>query len=68
MNTYDDIQFEMQGAVAVVRLNRGAKRNALSDGLVLGLQDIFSNLPEERVRPSSTATASISVPGWTCPS
>ena len=47
MNTYDDIQFEMQGAVAVVRLNRGAKRNALSDGLVLGLQDIFSNLPEE---------------------
>ncbi|MBY0463407.1 MAG: crotonase/enoyl-CoA hydratase family protein [Burkholderiales bacterium] len=47
MKTYDDIQFEMQGPVAVVRLNRGAKRNALSDGLVLGLQEIFSNLPDE---------------------
>jgi len=47
MKTYDDIQFEMQGPVAVVRLNRGAKRNALSDGLVLGLQEVFTNLPEE---------------------
>ncbi len=47
MKTYDDIQFEMQGPVAVVRLNRGAKRNALSDGLVLGLQEVFTNLPQE---------------------
>ena len=47
MTANNDIQFEMQGAVAVVRLNRGAKRNALSDGLVLGLQAIFSNLPDE---------------------
>ena len=47
MTANNDIQFEMQGAVAVVRLNRGAKRNALSDGLVLGLQAIFSSLPDE---------------------
>jgi len=33
--------------VAVVRLNRAAKRNALSDGLVLGLQDVFTRMPDD---------------------
>lgn len=47
MTTDTDIQFEMQGSVAVVRLNRSAKRNALSDALVLGLQTIFASLPDE---------------------
>ena len=41
------IHFEMKGAVAVVRLSRPAKRNALNDGLVEALRDIFQNLPEE---------------------
>lgn len=47
MTTGNDIQLELQGAVAVVRLNRAAKRNALSDGLVLGLQEVFTHLPDE---------------------
>jgi (methylthio)acryloyl-CoA hydratase len=41
----DAIQLSMQGNVAVVRLCRPAKRNALSDGLILALRDVFQNLP-----------------------
>lgn len=41
-----DIQLEIDGDVAVVRLNRPAKRNALSDALVLAIRDTFQNLPE----------------------
>jgi enoyl-CoA hydratase/carnithine racemase len=37
----------MQGAVAVVRLCRPAKRNALNDGLIEALRDVFQNLPAE---------------------
>jgi enoyl-CoA hydratase/carnithine racemase len=37
----------MQDAVAVVRLSRPAKRNALSDSLVEALRDVFQNLPTE---------------------
>ena len=40
------ISFEMHGAVAIVRLSRAAKRNALNDGLVQALRDVFQNLPE----------------------
>ena len=47
MNPIQDIQLEMVGAVAVVRLVRPAKRNALSDALVEGLRDTFANLPSE---------------------
>ncbi len=43
---HPDLQLEMHGPVALVRLNRPTKRNALSDGLVLGLRDVFQNLPE----------------------
>lgn len=45
-----DIQFDMRGThgnVAVIRLNRAAKRNALSDGLILALRQLFENLPPE---------------------
>lgn len=45
--TTEDIQFEMQGNVAVIRLCRPAKRNALSDRLILAIRDIFLNLPKE---------------------
>jgi len=41
------IYFEMRGAVAMVRLSRPLKRNALNDGLVEALRDVFQNLPEE---------------------
>ena len=41
------IHFEMQDAVAVVRLSPPEKRNALSDSLVEALRDVFQNLPKE---------------------
>lgn len=43
--THPDLQLELHDDVAVIRLARGAKRNALSDGLILALRDTFENLP-----------------------
>lgn len=46
--TNPHIQLVLQGEqqeIAVVRLTRGAKRNALNDGLVLSLRNIFETLP-----------------------
>lgn len=43
-----DLTLELVGKkknIAVVRLTRAAKRNALSDGLVAALRDTFQNLP-----------------------
>lgn len=45
---YQDIHFELRGdhsEVAVIRLARPAKRNALSDGLILALRDLFEQMP-----------------------
>lgn len=47
MMTPSDLQLDIRGSVAVVRLTRPAKRNALSDGLILALQDTFMRLPPE---------------------
>ena len=41
------VTLDMRGAVAVVTLRRPAKRNALSDGLIEALRDVFQNLPAE---------------------
>jgi enoyl-CoA hydratase/carnithine racemase len=38
---------ERQGAVALLRLARPEKRNALDDALVLGVEAFFSNLPDD---------------------
>ncbi|WP_137895955.1 crotonase/enoyl-CoA hydratase family protein [Ramlibacter sp. 2FC] len=46
--TSKDIQLEIRGEqqhIAVIRLTRPAKRNALSDGLMLAIRDTFENLP-----------------------
>jgi enoyl-CoA hydratase/carnithine racemase len=43
-----DLHFELRGAqqeIAVIRLTRGAKRNALNDGLILALRDVFEKMP-----------------------
>ena len=49
--THKDILLEIQGPIAVIRLNRPAKRNALNDGLILGLRELFEKeLPETGVR------------------
>jgi (methylthio)acryloyl-CoA hydratase len=41
------LHLEMRGAVAVVRLNRPAKRNALNDGLMLAIRNCMDSLPPE---------------------
>ena len=40
------LKLEMHGDVALLRLSRAAKRNALDDAIVLGLQTFFSSPPE----------------------
>jgi len=43
-----DIQLDIRGdhqEIAVIRLSRAAKRNALNDHLILALRNIFENLP-----------------------
>src|SRR5882762_267988 len=40
------LRIEKSGAVLAVGLNRPAKRNALNDGIILAIQDCFSDLPE----------------------
>src|SRR6476659_1920734 len=46
MTSKADIQLEVDGDVAIIRLNRPAKRNALSDGLILAVRKTFETLPE----------------------
>ena len=44
-----DLHFERRGEqqeVAVIRLTRPAKRNALNDALLLAIRDLFENMPE----------------------
>jgi (methylthio)acryloyl-CoA hydratase len=43
----NDLHFEMHGVVAVIRLSRPAKRNAMSDALVLALRNQLETLPRE---------------------
>jgi enoyl-CoA hydratase/carnithine racemase len=46
--TIKDLHFEICGEdkeIAVIRLTRLTKRNALNDGLILALRDVFQNLP-----------------------
>jgi enoyl-CoA hydratase/carnithine racemase len=47
MNSNPDIHLEVQGSVAVVRLTRPTKRNALNDRLIASLRHIFENFPQE---------------------
>jgi enoyl-CoA hydratase/carnithine racemase len=47
MKSNPDIHLEMKGSVAIVRLTRPTKRNALNDGLIASLRHIFENLPQE---------------------
>lgn len=46
---FEDLSLEFHGEkneVAVVRLTRGAKRNALSDGLIQAIRNTFQSLPD----------------------
>ncbi|MET0305425.1 MAG: crotonase/enoyl-CoA hydratase family protein [Solirubrobacterales bacterium] len=43
--TYPDLHIALDDHIAVIRLMRQAKRNALSDGLILALRDTFEKLP-----------------------
>ena len=45
---FPDVQLDIRGdqqEIAVIRLNRPAKRNALNDGLILALRNMFETLP-----------------------
>ncbi len=42
----NDLEIELRGRVALVRLTRPAKRNALNDGLILALRDAFEKLSD----------------------
>src|SRR4029450_1575124 len=42
----DLLKIEQKGAVLTVGLNRPAKRNALNDGIMLAIQDCFSDIPD----------------------
>ena len=44
--TNTDLCIDLQGDIAIIRLTRPAKRNALNDGLILALRDAFQNLPD----------------------
>lgn len=47
--SYPDIHLDFQGdarEVAVIRITRGTKRNALNDGLVLSIRRLFEELPD----------------------
>ena len=41
------LKIEQSGTVLTVGLNRPAKRNALNDGIILAIQDCFSNIPDD---------------------
>jgi len=43
----EGVALEMQGPVAVIQLRRPNKRNALSDGLIEALKQVFDHLPDE---------------------
>ena len=46
---HPDLHLDMDGEVAVVSLRRASKRNALNDGLIIALRDLFQNLtPQSR--------------------
>jgi (methylthio)acryloyl-CoA hydratase len=47
LSSLDLLRISRAGAVALVRLERPAKRNAINDALVLQLQTCFLNLPAE---------------------
>ncbi|MDP1655605.1 MAG: crotonase/enoyl-CoA hydratase family protein [Hylemonella sp.] len=47
--SHPDIHFERRGEqqeVAIIRLTRPAKRNALNDGLILAIRNLFETMPE----------------------
>ncbi|MFL6693581.1 MAG: crotonase/enoyl-CoA hydratase family protein [Ramlibacter sp.] len=46
MTPNPDLQIELRGAVALVRLTRAAKRNALNDALILAIRDAFMGFPD----------------------
>jgi enoyl-CoA hydratase/carnithine racemase len=46
-DSHPDLHLHMEGPVAVVKLTRPIKRNALNDGLIIAIRDLFQNLPKE---------------------
>ena len=40
------IETEIKGSILTIALNRPEKRNAINDGLILGLETIFDQIPD----------------------
>ncbi|MDZ7899190.1 MAG: crotonase/enoyl-CoA hydratase family protein [Arcicella sp.] len=45
MQESDMLQTEVRNEILIVKLNRPEKRNAINDSIVLGIEEIFSNIP-----------------------
>ncbi|MES2796805.1 MAG: crotonase/enoyl-CoA hydratase family protein [Bacteroidota bacterium] len=45
-NLPDSIQIDLKEEILLVKINRPAKRNAINDELILGIEQVFSNIPE----------------------
>ena len=58
---------EREGAVAILRLNRPHKRNALDDETIIGIEQFFTHCPKASVRCCWSAKANISPPASICP-
>ena len=62
MTKTSDISLEIRGEreeIAVIRLTRPAKRNALNDGLILALRDVMDNLPASDADLPNTGVATV---------
>ena len=59
------LKAERHGAIAMLRLNRAQKRNALNDPLVAGIETFFSTLPADIRAVVLCGDGDISAPGST---
>ena len=57
---------ERQEEILLVRLSRPEKRNAMNDGMVLELEQVFSNIPEGVKCAVSLGKANTLAQGWIC--
>ena len=58
-DSHPDLNLHMQGDVAVVTLARPMKRNALNDGLIIALRDVFQTLPQAAKARSEEHTSEL---------
>lgn len=45
MKTTDYLKVELKDEIIIIKINRPEKRNAINDEIILGIEEIFSNIP-----------------------